>query len=219
VMRVLFPHRYCLIAHKCTAPDRQHRYANCARVRSAIRRANQCRLGLPILLAIIVLLACAYTSFIHWREAEHLGTMQQIDSLKATQHDQVNTLQLTIDSLNTIVEQQSIEARGITHTMDSIKTWNRKPSAEEKQAFYQQTENKLLRKREEIIKAAQSGMYNNIKDRKTFYAPIDAWLDSEKSQINNKDLLEDFENTINHAYYFWETCEDIYRNLPLVANE
>ena len=106
IIQLLFPHRYRIIARRCTRVDTARRYLSCARITRAMKRADNLRLWLPLSL-ILLLIPCAaiwgiYTGY-QRSEQVHLNQESElfahIDSLRARNDNR----QLQIDSLNNVV--------------------------------------------------------------------------------------------------------------------
>ena len=106
IIELLFPHRYGVIARRCTRVEPARRYSSCTHVARAIKRADNLRLWLPLSL-ILLLIPCAavwgiYTGY-QRSEQVHLDQESElfahIDSLR-TQNDE---RQSQIDSLNSVV--------------------------------------------------------------------------------------------------------------------
>lgn len=135
IIELLFPHRYRVIARRCTRVERTRRYVSCARVARAIKRSDNLRLWLPLSL-LLLLMSCAagwgiYTGYQRSERAHSENENQlfiNIDSLRAQNEErqqQVDMLrvqnkkrQSQVDSLNCVVDSLAIKAN--TPTQEEI---------------------------------------------------------------------------------------------------
>ncbi len=101
IIQLLFPHRYRLIASRCTRADAARRYPSCARITRAMKRADNLRLWLPLSL-ILLLIPCAaiwgiYTGYqrserVHLEhESELLANIDSLNSMVNSLDKQINT--------------------------------------------------------------------------------------------------------------------------------
>ena len=106
IIQLLFPHRYRIIARRCTRVDTARRYLSCARITRAMKRADNLRLWLPLSL-ILLLIPCAavWGTYTGYQRSERMHNEQEnqlfirVDSLRARNDNR----QLQIDSLNNVV--------------------------------------------------------------------------------------------------------------------
>ncbi len=101
IIQLLFPHRYRIIARRCTRVDTARRYLSCARITRAMKRADNLRLWLPLSL-ILLLIPCAavwgiYTGYqrserVHLEhESELLANIDSLNSMVNSLDKQINT--------------------------------------------------------------------------------------------------------------------------------
>ncbi len=135
IIQLLFPHRYRLIARRCTRVDAARRYPSCARITRALKRADNLRMWLPLSL-ILLLIPCAAVWGIYtgYQQSERMHNEQetqlfiQVDSLRAQDErheERVDSLrvqnierQQQVDSLNRVVDSLAIKAN--TPTQEEI---------------------------------------------------------------------------------------------------
>ena len=99
IIRLLFPHRYRFIAHKCSRINPAQRYSSCARVARSIRRANRLRIGIPVTLVVLLILCTAIgRALTVYQHSEHIHSTQE------------QTLSANIDSLNRLVDSLTVKA-------------------------------------------------------------------------------------------------------------
>jgi len=78
IIELLFPHRYVVISRRCARDVPALRYSSCAHVSRAIKRLDNLRIGLPLLL-LFLLMSCAavwgiYTGYQRSEQAHNLVT-------------------------------------------------------------------------------------------------------------------------------------------------
>ncbi|MCR5532736.1 MAG: protein kinase [Paludibacteraceae bacterium] len=123
IIELLFPHRYRVIAHRCTRVKRARRYLSCARVARAIKRSDNLRLWLPLSL-LLLLMSCAagwgiYTGYQRSERAHSENENQlfiNIDSLRAQNERQ----EVQVDSLRVQNKQHQKQVDSITHTVSTL---------------------------------------------------------------------------------------------------
>lgn len=106
IIALLFPHRYRLIARRCTRTNSADRYSSCAQVLRAIRRIDRVRLWLPVSLLLVAIICLAgWGMYAEYRQAELRHSEQEqslstdIDSLLKVNDER----QARVDSLNRVV--------------------------------------------------------------------------------------------------------------------
>ena len=106
IIALLFPHRYRLIARRCTAIEPERRYTNCTKVAQAIHRVDMVRTWLPITLMLLAILCLAgWGVYAEYRQTELRHSEQEqslssyIDSLLKVNDER----QARVDSLNRVV--------------------------------------------------------------------------------------------------------------------
>ncbi len=127
IIQLLFPHRYRLIARRCTRVDAARRYPSCARITRALKRADNLRMWLPLSL-ILMLIPCAaiWGIYTGYQRSERVHNEQenqlfiQVDSLRAQNEErqqqedvlrsQNEKRQSQVDSLNRVVDSLAIKA-------------------------------------------------------------------------------------------------------------
>ncbi len=107
IIQLLFPHRYRLIARRCTRVDAARRYPSCAQVLRAIKRSDNLRIWLPVSLIFLAVLCLAgWLMYAEYRQAEIKHSEQEqslsanIDSLLKVNDER----QAKVDSLNRVVD-------------------------------------------------------------------------------------------------------------------
>ena len=115
IIALLFPHRYRLIARRCTRTNSADRYSSCAKVLRAIRRIDRVRLWLPVSLLLVAIICLAgWGMYAEYRQAELRHSEQEqslstdIDSLLKVNDER----QAKVGSLNRVVNnlEQQINA-------------------------------------------------------------------------------------------------------------
>ncbi len=106
IIALLFPHRYRLIARRCTRTNSADRYSSCAQVLRAIRRIDRVRIWLQVsLIFLSVLCIAGWLMYAEYRQAELKHSEQEqslstdIDSLLKVNDER----QARVDSLNRVV--------------------------------------------------------------------------------------------------------------------
>ena len=106
IIALLFPHRYRLIARRCTQTNSADRYSSCAKVLRAIRRIDRVRIWLPVSLLLVAIICLAgWGMYAEYRQAELRHSEQEqslstdIDSLLKVNDER----QARVDSLNRVV--------------------------------------------------------------------------------------------------------------------
>ena len=113
IIELVFPHRYRLIARRCTQKDASKRYSSCARVARAMRSADRLRMWLPLsLLLLLIPCAAVWGVYTGYQQSEHVHFDQEsqlfahIDSLSLLNDKR----QATVDSLNRVVDSLVVRA-------------------------------------------------------------------------------------------------------------
>lgn len=112
IIQFLFPYRYHFIASKCSRLDPAHRYSSCTHVTRAIRRADRFSIGIPLSIAVLLVLYIGIGSTLsayHRSEQNHLTQEQilsaDIDSLRMQNEEYHHSL----DSLNRLLDSLAVK--------------------------------------------------------------------------------------------------------------
>jgi serine/threonine protein kinase len=189
IIRLLFPHRYRLIARKCTRLTPEHRYASCTRVARSIRRADRLRIGLPVALIVLLVLCTAIGSA--------LSVYQHSEQIHRTQEQ---TLSANIDSLNRLIDSLSVK----TETPSPREVVRRKAASIH------------LARHEAIRQAVQRGEIKTVKEACSYDGGLKENFAKTERAINDPVLHEEFMQA--YMEYF-NMNDQLYDSLALVLPE
>ena len=196
IIRLLFPHRYRLIAYKCTRLDPEQRYSSCARIARSIRRADRLRTSLPVLLVVVLVLCTAIggaLSAYQRAEQDHLAQEQYF-------HEQEQILAANIDSLNRLVDSLTVQS-GTPSPREVVR---RKASALH------------LARQEAIRQAVQRGEIKTIHEARAYDGGLKDNFEKTECAITDPVLHEEF----MQAYMAYFNLNDrFYDSLALVLPE
>ena len=120
ILQLVFPHRYHLIAQRCTRAQPANRYSSCARVSRAMRNADLLRLWLPLsLLLLLIPCAAVWGVYTGYRQSEHVH------------FDQESQLFAHIDSLNSKNDKRGATMDSLSRIVDSLNVKVNTPSPQE----------------------------------------------------------------------------------------
>ena len=204
IIELLFPHRYRVIAHRCTRVERTRRYASCARVARAIKRSDNLRLWLPLSL-LLILMSCAsgwgiYTGYQRSERAHSENENQlfiNIDSLRAQNERQ----EVQVDSLRVQNKQHQKQVDSITHTVSTLdKQINAPTSQEVLDAKAKQIYKNYIRRVEKAVNAGDiaSVLDNHPTPKEQFWNEVDEVL---AATADDQALRSSFCNSVHRYYY------------------
>lgn len=203
IIRLLFPHRYRFIAHKCTRLNPAQRYSTCARVARYIRNADRLRIGLLVSLVVLLILGAAIGStFSAYQRSEqnHLTQEQilsaNIDSLRAQNDERQHSL----DSLNRLVDSLAIK----TETPSPHEVVRRKAAALH------------IARQEAIRQAVQRGEIKTLNEARAYDGGMKENFAKTERSIKDPVLHEEF----MQAYFSYFNMNDaFYDSIDNVLNK
>ena len=188
IIALLFPHRYRLIARRCTRTNPADRYSSCAKVLRAIRRIDRVRIWLPVsLLLVAVLCLAGWGMYAEYRQAELRHSEQEqslstdIDSLLKVNDER----QARVDSLNRVVNnlEKQINAPSPKVMLDA--------KARQMYADYIRSTRIAISKRD-----AAALLHNHPTPSDLFWQRREEVLDS----ISNDELKSYFDSRLRHHH-------------------
>lgn len=194
IIQLIFPHRYKLIARKCTRNAPACRYSSCAHILRAIKIADILRIWLPVVLVLCALL-CMLGLGIYDR-------YQQVEQLYSGQEQ---VFSAAIDSLR---------ANSLNRVVDSIV--HNPPSLSQRELVRRKAAEIHLAHHEAIRKAIKSGKIKTQREARDFDGGLRENFQKTERSIKDPVLHEDF----MEAYFQYINLDDrFYDSLALVLPE
>ena len=213
----LFPHRYRVIARRCTRIERARRYPSCARVARAVKRSDNLRLWLPLSL-LLLLIPCAavwgiYTGYQH---SERIHNEQEnrlfinIDSLRAQDAEH----QQQVDSLRAQNEERRQQVDSLNRVVDSLVVKTGTPSPRD--VVQRKAAAIHLARHEAIRKAVKKGELKTMAEIRNYNGGLKDNFKKTEQSIKDPVLHEEF----MQAYFLYINLNDqLYDSLALILPE
>lgn len=217
IIERLFPHRYRVIARRCTRIERARRYPSCARVARAVKRSDNLRLWLPLSL-ILLLIPCAavwgiYTGYQH---SERIHNEQEnrlfinIDSLRAQDAEH----QQQVDSLRAQNEERRQQVDSLNRVVDSLVVKTGTPSPRD--VVQRKAAAIHLARHEAIRKAVKKGELKTMAEIRNYDGGLKDNFKKTEQSIKDPVLHEEF----MQAYFLYINLNDqLYDSLALILPE
>ena len=217
IIERLFPHRYRVIARRCTRIERARRYPSCARVARAVKRSDNLRLWLPLSL-LLLLIPCAavwgiYTGYQH---SERIHNEQEnrlfinIDSLRAQDAEH----QQQVDSLRAQNEERRQQVDSLNRVVDSLVVKTGTPSPRD--VVQRKAAAIHLARHEAIRKAVKKGELKTMAEIRNYDGGLKDNFKKTEQSIKDPFLHEDF----MQAYFLYINLNDqLYDSLALILPE
>ena len=217
IIERLFPHRYRVIARRCTRIERARRYPSCARVARAVKRSDNLRLWLPLSL-LLLLIPCAavwgiYTGYQH---SERIHNEQEnrlfinIDSLRAQDAEH----QQQVDSLRAQNEERRQQVDSLNRVVDSLVVKTGTPSPRD--VVQRKAAAIHLARHEAIRKAVKKGELKTMAEIRNYDGGLKDNFKKTEQSIKDPVLHEEF----MQAYFLYINLNDqLYDSLALILPE
>lgn len=204
ILELVFPHRYRLIARRCTRTDATRRYSSCARIARSLKTADRLRIGLPIgLVALLILCTAIGSAYSIYRRSElNHRTQEQI-------------LAANMDSLRIQNEQRQHSLDSLNRLVDSLANQTGTPSPRE--TVRQKAAALHLARQQAIRQAVQRGEIKTVSEaRGAFLGNLNEELEKTERTIKDPALHEEF----MQAYFsYFNSYDQLYDSLALVLPE
>lgn len=204
ILELVFPHRYRLIARRCTRTDATRRYRSCARIARSLKTADRLRIGLPIGLVALLILCTAIGSVysIYRRSELNHRTQEQI-------------LAANMDSLRIQNEQRQHSLDSLNRLVDSLANQTGTPSPRE--TVRQKAAALHLARQQAIRQAVQRGEIKTVSEaRGAFLGNLNEELEKTERTIKDPALHEEF----MQAYFsYFNLYDQLYDSLAHVLPE
>lgn len=217
IIERLFPHRYRVIARRCTRIERARRYPSCARVARAVKRSDNLRLWLPLSL-LLLLIPCAavwgiYTGYQH---SERIHNEQEnrlfinIDSLRAQDAEH----QQQVDSLRAQNEERRQQVDSLNRVVDSLVVKTGTPSPRD--VVQRKAAAIHLARHEAIRKAVKKGELKTMAEIRNYDGGLKDNFKKTEQSIKDPVLHEEF----MQAYFLYINLNyQLYDSLALILPE
>ena len=217
IIALLFPHRYRLIARRCTAIEPERRYTNCTKVAQAIHRVEMVRTWLPITLMLLAILCLAgWGVYAEYRQTE-LRHSEQEQSLSADMDSlrmQNAERQHLLDSLR----MQNAERQYLLDSLKSLVDWlalnANTPSPNE--SVRSKAASLHLARHKAIRRAVKRGEIKTLKEARDYDGGLRENFKRTEQSIKDPVLHEEF----MQAYFSYFNLNDqLYDSLARVLPE
>lgn len=200
MIRLLFPHRYRFIAHKCVRPDPAQRYFTCARIARSIKRADSLRRVMPIVVVVLLFLCVAIGSiFSTYRRVERNHQVQE------------QILASNIDSLIMQNEERQRYLDSLNHVIDSLAIKSNAPSSRE--VVRHKAAALHLSRHEAIRQAIKRGEIRTLNEARAYDGGLKENFEKTKRSIKDPVLHEEF----MQAYMnYFNMNDQFYDSLALI---
>ncbi len=217
IIRLLFPHRYRFISSRCTRLNPARRYSSCARVARSLKYADHLRVGLPIALAVLLVLSTAIgIAFSAYQRSEqnHLTQDQilsaHIDSLRAQNDERQHSL----DSLRAQNDERQHSLDSLNRLVDSLAIKTETPSPHE--VVRRKAAALHIARQAAIRKAVKRGELKTMNEVRDYDGGLQANFQKVKQSIKDPMLLEEF---IQAYMNYFNMNDQLYDSLALVLPE
>jgi serine/threonine protein kinase len=217
IIRLLFPHRYRFISSRCTRLNPARRYSSCARVARSLKYADRLRVGLPIALAVLLVLSTAIgIAFSAYQRSEqnHLTQDQilsaHIDSLRAQNDERQHSL----DSLRAQNDERQHSLDSLNRLVDSLAIKTETPSPHE--VVRRKAAALHIARQAAIRKAVKRGELKTMNEVRDYDGGLQANFQKVKQSIKDPMLLEEF---IQAYMNYFNMNDQLYDSLALVLPE
>ena len=204
ILKLVFPHRYRLIARRCTRTDATRRYSSCERIARSLRTADRLRIGLPIgLVALLILCTTIGSAYSIYRRSE------------LNHHTQEQILATNMDSLRLQNEQRQQSLDSLNRLVDSLANQTGTPSPRE--TVRQKAAALHLARQQAIRQAVQRGEIKTVSEaRGAFLGNLNEELEKTERTIKDPALHEEF----MQAYFsYFNLYDQLYDSLAHVLPE
>ena len=231
IIALLFPHRYRLIARRCTAIEPERRYTNCTKVAQAIHRVDMVRTWLPITLMLLAILCLAgWGVYAEYRQTELRHSEQEqslsadMDSLRMQNAERQHLLdslsmqnaerQYLLDSLS----MQNAERQYLLDSLKSLVDWlalnANTPSPNE--SVRSKAASIHLARHKAIRRAVKRGEIKTLKEARDYDGGLRENFKRTEQSIKDPVLHEEF----MQAYFSYFNLNDqLYDSLARVLPE
>lgn len=200
IIELLFPHRYRVIARRCTRVEPAQRYSSCAHIARALKRSDNLRLWLPLSL-LLLLIPCAAV----W------GIYTGYQRSERTHYDQENELFAHIDSLRAQNDERQTQVDSLNRIVDSLVVNANTPSPRE--MVRKKAADIHFARHAAIRKAVKNGELKTMAEVRMFDGGINDNFKRTEQSIKDPVLLEEF----MQAYYeYWNMNDQLYDSLALI---
>ncbi len=204
ILELVFPHRYRLIARRCTRTDATRRYRSCVHIARALKQADHLRIGLPVGIVALLILCTAIGSVysIYRRSELNHRTQEQI-------------LAANMDSLRIQNEQRQHSLDSLNRLVDSLANQTGTPSPRE--TVRQKAAALHLARQQAIRQAVQRGEIKTVSEaRGAFLGNLNEELEKTERTIKDPALHEEF----MQAYFsYFNLYDQLYDSLAHVLPE
>lgn len=203
IIRLLFPHRYRLIARKCTRPDPANRYSSCARLSRSLKQVDRLRMVLPIVLIFLLILCTAIA-----------GAISAYQRSEQNHHIKEQTLSTDIDALRKQNEEHQYSVDSLNRLVDSLTIKASTPSPRE--VVRRKAASIHLARQEAIRLAVQSGDIKTLQEARAYDGGLKENVKNAKHSIKDPVLREEF----MQAYMnYFNIFDQLYDSLALILPE
>jgi serine/threonine protein kinase len=203
IIELLFPHRYRVIARRCTRVEPAQRYSSCAHIARALKRSDNLRLWLPLsLLLLLIPCAAVWGIYIGYQRSER------------THYDQENELFAHIDSLRAQNDERQTQVDSLNCIVDSLVVNANTPSPRE--MVRKKAADIHFARHAAIRKAVKNGELKTMAEVRMFDGGINDNFKRTEQSIKDPVLHEEF----MQAYFSYFNLNDqLYDSLALVLPE
>ncbi len=231
IIQLIFPHRYKLIARKCTRNAPVCRFSSCAHILRAIKIADILRIWLPVVLVLCALLCMLGLGiYDRYQQVEQLYSGQEqvfsaaIDSLRAKHDERDSALdslwaqyeerEKLLDSLRLENAIRQSQVDSLNRVVDSIV--HNPPAPSQRELVRRKAAEIHLARHEAIRKAIKSGKIKTQREARDFDGGLRENFQKTERSIKDPVLHEDF----MEAYFQYINLDDrFYDSLALVLPE
>ena len=200
IIELLFPHRYRVIARRCTRVEPAQRYSSCAHIARALKRSDNLRLWLPLSL-LLLLIPCAAV----W------GIYTGYQRSERTHYDQENELFAHIDSLRAQNDERQTQVDSLNRIVDSLVVNANTPSPRE--MVRKKAADIHFARHAAIRKAVKNGELKTMAGVRMFDGGINENFKRTEQSIKDPVLHEEF----MQAYFSYFNLNDqLYDSLALI---
>ena len=200
IIELLFPHRYRVIARRCTRVEPAQRYSSCAHIARALKRSDNLRLWLPLSL-LLLLIPCAAV----W------GIYTGYQRSERTHYDQENELFAHIDSLRAQNDERQTQVDSLNRIVDSLVVNANTPSPRE--MVRKKAADIHFARHAAIRKAVKNGELKTMAEVRMFDGGINDNFKRTEQSIKDPVLHEEF----MQAYFSYFNLNDqLYDSLALI---
>ena len=200
IIALLFPHRYRLVARRCTAIEPERRYTNCTKVAQAIHRVDMVRTWLPITLMLLAILC-----FAGW------GIHAEYRQAELRHSEQEKSLSSDIDSLRMQNEERQLQVDSLNRVVDSLAVNAKTPSPREQ--VRRQAAAIHIARQAAIRKAVKRGELKTMKQVRDYDGGMQARFEKNRNSIKDPVLLEEF---VQAFYSYYNLNDQLYDSLQRV---